>query len=90
VFTVVRNPFQCIKSEYYWQKSQGITVSSPTEWIARVFNEYSDDKYIYDNNIRPQVEFIPNGSNSKVLRLEDGAMAEVESIFTKETRKWGV
>jgi hypothetical protein len=90
VFTVVRNPFQRIKSEYYWQKSQGITASSPTEWIARVFNEYSDDKYIYDNHIRPQVEFIPKGSNSKVFRLEDGAMDEVKSIFMKETRKWGV
>lgn len=87
VFTVVRNPFQRLKSEYYWQKAQGITSKAPTVWIARVIEEYSANKYIYDNHIRPQIEFIPKSSNSKVFKLEDGAMEDVNSIFFRGNRR---
>jgi len=90
VFTVVRNPFQRLKSEYYWQKTQGITSENPTAWIARVFEEYSANKYIYDNHIRPQTEFIPKSKNSKVFKLEEGAMDSVKSIFYRRNRRYSL
>lgn len=79
VFTIVRDPFSRLKSEYYWQARQGITNLNVKDWICDTFDKYESNNYVYDNHIRPQVEFLPSGSNIKVFKLEEGGVLKAKN-----------
>ena len=81
IFTIVRNPFARFKSEYYWQRSQEITDLCVDDWIIDTFEKYRGNSYIYDNHIRPQVEFIPTGTNLEIFKLEDGGVEKAKEIL---------
>jgi hypothetical protein len=83
VFAVVRHPFYRLKSEYYWQKSQKITNLNVDEWVADTFERYASNSYIYDNHIRPQVDFIPEIKGVKVFKLEENGVKKAQNIFLK-------
>ena len=71
IFTIVRNPFERLKSEYYWQLKQKIISNiSPQDWLNNILEEYKENKFIYDNHIRPQNEFI--FEKAKIFKLEEG------------------
>lgn len=80
IFTIVRNPFERLKSEYYWQLKQNIVSNTlPKEWLNNVFDEYKENKFIYDNHIRPQNEFILE--KAKIFKLEEGMDKVYEFIL---------
>lgn len=81
IFTIVRNPFSRFKSEYYWQRSQGITELSVDDWVLDTFERYLGNSYIYDNHIRPQVEFLPSGVQVKIFKLEEGGVEKAKEEF---------
>jgi hypothetical protein len=81
IFTVVRNPFSRLKSEYYWQRSQNITNIGVDEWIVGTFERYPKNRYLYDNHIRPQVEFLPDHEKLQVFKLEEGGVEKAKDIF---------
>lgn len=70
VLTIIRNPFDRFKSEFYWQCSQGLTSARPSEWAYRVIDEYYKNPVAYDNHIRPQSDFIVEGCNIFVLEAQ--------------------
>lgn len=69
--TIVRNPFDRLASEYAWRLhvSQKL-IPEFNIWIRNTFERYEKDPYVYDNHIRPQVDFV--GPRVKVFKLEDG------------------
>jgi hypothetical protein len=74
-FTICRHPFDRMKSEYYWQRNNDVAPDSkPREWLDAVRNQYAQDPYIYDNHLRPQVEFIPVQREVLTFRLEEGGV----------------
>lgn len=76
-FCVVRNPYARIASEYRWRKQtvrEG-GVKDFNSWVAARLREYRKDKFICDNHIRPQVDFV--GEPVVVFRLEDGLEAPI-------------
>lgn len=81
IFTIVRNPFSRFKSEYYWQRYQGITALSVDDWVFETFEKYLKNSYIYDNHIRPQVEFIPESPRFQAFKLEEGGVDSVRELF---------
>lgn len=81
IFTVVRNPFSRFKSEYYWQRSQRITELSVDDWVFDTFERYWKDSYVYDNHIRPQVEFLPSSAQFEVFKLEERGVERAKELF---------
>ncbi|PID50092.1 MAG: hypothetical protein CR991_03100 [Proteobacteria bacterium] len=71
IFTIVRHPFDRLKSEYYWQYKQGISYLKPDEWISFIFKEYHKNPSAYDNHIRLQTEFIPSFADCFIFKLEN-------------------
>ena len=72
ILTIVREPFERLKSEYYWLLNSGIINEKeniPGKWFDDLKENYNSNKYIYDNHIRPQNEFILN--ESKIFKLEE-------------------
>ena len=72
ILTIVREPFERLKSEYYWLLNSGIINEKeniPEKWFDDLKENYHSNKYIYDNHIRPQNEFILN--ESKIFKLEE-------------------
>ena len=69
--TIVRNPFERIKSEYYWQlKTKIINKGThPKEWFTNILLNYKSNNFIFDNHIRFQSEFITD--DIKIFKLEE-------------------
>ena len=77
VFTVVRDPVRRMVSEYNFHAAashrrrrrvaQKLGFSA---WLHMVLASYRHAPHIFDNHLRPQVEFFP--SDAQVFRLEDG------------------
>ena len=82
IFSIVRNPFDRCKSEYYWQlrlKIISSKINPPEKWLNDILIDYKKNNYIFDNHIRPQNEFIVEGV--KVFKLEDGLTKAYEYAF---------
>ncbi|MEJ6122030.1 sulfotransferase family protein [Vibrio sp. 2-Bac 85] len=70
VFTVVRKPLERIISEAHMRiGGQNLNISLD-EWILKALENYSNNNYIYDNHLRPQIEFVYKGVD--VFKQEDG------------------
>ncbi|MEL7105721.1 MAG: hypothetical protein AAGM21_07360 [Pseudomonadota bacterium] len=78
VFALVRDPAQRMASEYRWQRRGrrgtflGLAVSYLpfSLWLTLMLALARQNPYAYDNHLRPQTDFIPDGA--KVFYLEDG------------------
>lgn len=67
VFMTVRHPLARFKSEFIWHNRN--PEDDIEQWAARVLDSYEDDRFVFDNHIRPQVEFWVPGAH--VFRQED-------------------
>lgn len=73
IFTVVRNPYDRIRSEYvmrYGYLSDRKLMTPFSDWIVQTFEKYRQNPYIYDNHIRPQTEFITRKCH--IFHMEEG------------------
>lgn len=70
-FAIVRDPIARLLSEYRFQ--QGASSASRMDfstWLRLMICAARRDPRVYDNHIRPQVDFLPQGT--QFFRLEDG------------------
>jgi hypothetical protein len=86
IFSVVRNPMNRVKSEYFW-RNPNIDGSTPNDsdfdaWLKSVESAYRKNFWAMDNHIRPQVDFLFPGV--EVIRMESGfsRIIEIESQFS--------
>jgi len=74
VFSIVRDPYEKLESEYFFRTKKILTATNfrPdfSNWAINCLNDYSLDNYFYDNHFKPQVEFLSNKVN--VFRYESG------------------
>lgn len=80
-FTVVRNPYDRIKSLFHLQAAaagQGFWQAAPrfSHWVQHALQDLARDPWAHDHHLRPQWEFI--GSGVEVFRYEDGLRAALE------------
>ena len=82
-FTILRNPWARLCSEYVWQKKDS-NFTEFENWIDVALGCYASDPYILDNHIRPQYHFI--NDYVKVFLHEDYDQAEqyVNKYFNNE------
>jgi Sulfotransferase family len=85
IVALVREPVSRLKSEYAWQKVQGITNLSPDTWIEHVFAEFAKNPFAYDNHIRPQNEFILD--KGLIFRLEEDGINQVLNVVSPDRKK---
>ncbi|WP_338749865.1 sulfotransferase family 2 domain-containing protein [Janibacter alittae] len=87
VFTVVRDPMARMKSEYLWRHRNAefsIGGRSVEKWTAKTLSQYADDPFIFDNHIRPQVDYLVD--RAEIFRFEDG----LDEMATTLNSKWGL
>ncbi len=84
-FTVVRNPFDRIISEYRFRADiaarQKTELPEFNEWLESSLIKYDLDNYLLDNHIRPQIEFLIPGID--IYKLEIGAAEILMQIQLK-------
>ena len=97
--SIVRNPFDRLKSEFYWQrikayrqgKAHGKPLSfpDPIHWFRSVKKAYKSDKFIHDNHIRPQKQFIT--ASTEIFKLEQNgitsAINKCQNLIDPQTQK---
>lgn len=75
-FCVTRNPYSRILSEYNYRitrprlKNKILPKPSFERWLKSALSAYSRDSYVHSNHVRPQHEFMIEGTEA--FRLEDG------------------
>jgi hypothetical protein len=75
-FAVVRNPYARMLSEYKYRMSHRrrreriLPQPSFSGWVRSTLRRYERDNFVYSNHIRPQHQFLFEGT--EVFRLEDG------------------
>lgn len=86
VFMFVRHPFSRFRSEYLWRlrKAKSVDVSEPVveRWALKSFADFAANEYLWDNHLRPQVDFYLPGAH--VFRYEHGlesAMDELSRVY---------
>lgn len=85
VFMVVRDPFTRFRSEagMRWLSHHGgtrapLTEQAADDWADHALAAYREDPYVFDNHLRPQVEFrLPD---AHVYRFEDGLESVVDAL----------
>ena len=86
---IIRNPFERIKSEFYWQNRQGEYYPDPETWLRTAKEGYRKNKYIYDNHIRPQKHFITPAA--EIFKLEEkgiiSALRRCQSLIKSQTQQ---
>ncbi len=80
-FTVVRNPFARLASEYRMRKEEGSWSGGFGEWLDLRLREYAENPYVADNHLRPQVEFLV--PDLQVFRFEDGIANILAKVFAR-------
>jgi hypothetical protein len=75
IFTIIRNPFARLLSEFSMRSSQIADSKGFNEWYLDSRKLRVNDPYLYDNHLRPMSEFVCE--KSKVYALETG----LESIW---------
>lgn len=80
-FTVVRNPYDRIKSAFHLQAAAAGQVfwqAAPrfSHWLQHALLNMRNDPWIHDHHLRPQWEFI--GTGVEVFRYEDGLRAALQ------------
>ncbi|WP_026820794.1 sulfotransferase family 2 domain-containing protein [Arthrobacter castelli] len=80
-FMMVRDPLNRFKSEYIWRNRKGlkgVDAESVNSWGAKAFRKYRTDNFLFDNHLRPQVDFYVPGSN--VYYFETGMQFVVDDL----------
>lgn len=57
-FTIIRNPWQRLCSEYVWKKGTPIFNHKFNKWVYNRLSKYKRNNYLDDNHFRPQIEFV--------------------------------
>lgn len=69
-FMVVRNPYRRFVSEYHWRVTRRDGDQPFEIWAQETLDKLSQNPYLLDNHLRPQVEF--RMKKTAVHKLEDG------------------
>ncbi|MGJ8671448.1 sulfotransferase family 2 domain-containing protein [Rubritalea sp.] len=83
-FTIVRNPYERVESEFFYQKRIYKIPHTPkdfSKWLLKSLKETKKDVYYMKSHFRPQIDFIAPGL--KILKLENG-MPKLIAILEKE------
>jgi hypothetical protein len=76
-FTVVRNPYDRLASEYRMKVTGPGRDVGFDQWVERTFRRYEKNPFVADNHIRPQNEFLLPGVRQ--YRFEQGSFAAIIS-----------
>ena len=77
-FTVVRNPYERLVSEYNMKRQDGISFAA---FVRSALKRYKVYEYTRDNHIRPQIDFL--SPSMEIFRLEDGLKAPIARACEK-------
>ena len=81
VLALVRHPYFRLKSEFYWQRAQGMSQLAPRAWWENTQNQHRDNPYVFDNHIRPQSDFLVGAERLEIFKLEEnGPQNALESL----------
>jgi hypothetical protein len=79
-FALVRHPMHRIVSEYKMRMGQrarqGLDIPDASDWIQYAIGRYREDRYAFDNHLRPQSEFTANCDS--VYKLE----TDLDKMYT--------
>ena len=79
-FAIFRDPVERMISEYRWRIKHPLAVNGFDSWYQAIRQEFKENKYLLDNHIRCQVDFlIPN---LNVFRFEDGLELALREMAT--------
>ena len=74
-FTIVRNPFDRLMSEFKMRVLENRRDVSFNIWIDRILTRYSRNPFANDNHIRPQTEFVFD--SVQIFRFEDKPLLHI-------------
>ena len=86
IFTIVRNPYERMISEFNWQFRDTESCNTPdiNIWVVESLKNASSDLSYSDNHFRPSIDFIDQSYPCKIFKLEDGIEFIVEYFIREQ------
>ncbi len=78
-FAIIRHPVDRLASVFLYQRLLEKRIAKDVRfenWLEILADQKAENPYIYDNHIRPMIDFVPKTAN--VFRLEDGLAAVID------------
>lgn len=78
MFTIVRHPVARVVSAYHFQLDVEESIPRSTgfsDWLADIEDRLDEDRFVFDNHVRPMTEIVPEGA--AVFHMEHGLDALV-------------
>lgn len=79
-FAISRHPVNRLVSEFHMRRGRWKTSITFDDFVEYAFTKYQENRYIFDNHIRPQAEFLT--SDAKEFRFEEGLDKVMEDVCT--------
>ena len=83
-FTIIRNPWHRLCSEYAWKKGTSIFNHNFNRWVYLRLSKYKRNNYLDDNHFRPQLDFISPETNVFVVDYINYAQNWLCEYFDEE------
>lgn len=82
-FMMARNPLARFKSRYVWahRKQASIDPEIGQKWVEKQFREFTTNKFVGGNHVRPQVDFLTPGCD--VYHFEQGMQYIIDDLDTR-------
>jgi len=81
IFTIVRNPYERLLSEFRWIHRGERSQADLNVWINDSLDQYEQDNNFMDSHFRPMVDFLSPDVSCKVFKYEHGL--DIISVYLR-------
>jgi hypothetical protein len=82
-FTIIRNPYDRIISEYFYRKTKVPFIN----WLNNIIKKFKVNKYVFDCHLLPQSEYVYDKNGNKkiehIIYMDQNMLNNLDILFKK-------
>ena len=88
IFTIVRNPYERLLSEFRWLHRDQVHKPDLNEWLNQALDRFSEIETCFDSHLRPMYQFLTPTIPCKIFKYENGLDVICDYIISNLNCDW--